>query len=118
MNIYRGELVLVDYPYVGSSGSKIRPALIIQNDRDNQRRLNTILVQITGTTRRSLEPTQVLIEISTPEGQLSGLRADSVVNCVNIVMCAKDEILRKSGRLPPSLMDKVNAALKVALDLP
>jgi len=37
---------------------------VIQNDRDNQRLLNTIVVQITSVTRRALEPTQLLIELT------------------------------------------------------
>jgi mRNA interferase MazF len=32
----RGDVVLVDWPFSGGGSSKIRPALIIQNDRDNQ----------------------------------------------------------------------------------
>jgi mRNA-degrading endonuclease toxin of MazEF toxin-antitoxin module len=41
MNVRRGEVVLVDFPY-GGGGSKVRPALVIQNDRDNVRLLNTM----------------------------------------------------------------------------
>jgi mRNA interferase MazF len=42
----RGDVVLLDYPYSNGSGSKVRPALVIQNDRDNQRLSNTIVVLI------------------------------------------------------------------------
>ncbi len=73
MNIQRGDVVLVDYPYAAGGGAKVRPVLVIQNDRDNQRLLNTIVAQITSVTRRALEPTQVLIEIATPAGQRSAV---------------------------------------------
>ena len=43
----RGEVVLVDYPY-SDGGSKIRPALVVQNDRDNARLAKTVIVMITG----------------------------------------------------------------------
>jgi hypothetical protein len=66
MNVQRGDVVLVDYPYAAGSGTKVRPVLVIQNDRDNQRLLNTIVAQITSVTRRALEPTQLLIDIATP----------------------------------------------------
>ena len=108
MNVQRGEVVLVDYPYAAGGGTKVRPVLVIQNDRDNQRLLNTIVAQITSMTRRALEPTQLLIEIATLEGQQSGLRQDSVVNCINLLTLDKDRILRKLGSLPDSLMQKVN----------
>jgi mRNA interferase MazF len=63
MNVQRGNVVLVDYPYAAGSGTKVQPVLVIQNDRDNQRLLNTIVAQITSVTRRALEPTQLLIEL-------------------------------------------------------
>jgi mRNA-degrading endonuclease toxin of MazEF toxin-antitoxin module len=31
----RGDVVLVNVPYVGLSGAKVRPALVIQNDSLN-----------------------------------------------------------------------------------
>lgn len=110
-------MVLLDYPYASGGGAKVRPALVVQNDRDNQRLANTIVVQITTVTRRALEPTQLLVELSTPEGQQSGLRQDSIVNCVNIVTLEKGKILRRLGTLPEPLRQKVNACLMTALDL-
>jgi mRNA interferase MazF len=117
MNVQRGDLVLLDYPYASGGGAKVRPALVVQNDRENQRLANTIVVQITSVTRRALEPTQLLVEVSTFEGQLSGLRQDSVVNCANIVTLEKAKILRKLGTLPDSLLQQVNACLMTALGL-
>jgi mRNA interferase MazF len=118
MNVQRSDVVLVDFPYASGTGSKVRPALVIQNDRDNVRLVNTIIAQITGTTHRALEATQVLIDLSTAEGPQSGLRFDSVVNCVNLVTVDKTKVLRKLGNLPDLLMRNVNDALKAALDLP
>lgn len=118
MIVRRGDVVLVDYPFTSGSGTKVRPVLVVQNDRDNARLVNTIVVQITSLTRRVLEPTQVLVEISTPEGQQSGLRQDSVVNCVNLVTTDKAKLLRCLGRLPSSHMQRVDQGLKSALDLP
>lgn len=118
MNVQRGDVVLVDYPFAGRAGSKVRPALVVQNDRDNGRLLNTIVAQITSVTRRSGEPTQVLIDMTTPDGQQSGLRQNSVVNCVNLATLDKGKVLRKLGRLSPALLGHVSDALKAALALP
>lgn len=117
MNIQRGDIVLLDYPYSSGGGTKVRPALVVQNDRDNHRLANTIIVQITSMTRRVLEPTQLLVEIATLEGPSSGLRQDSVVNCVNILTLDKTKILPKLGRLSDLLLEKVNECLRVALDV-
>lgn len=118
MNVQRSDVVLVDFPYAGGSGSKVRPALVVQNDRDNARLSNSIVVQITGTTHRALEATQVRIDLNTSEGRQSGLRFDSVVNCVNLVTLDKTKVLRRLGNLPDTLMRAVNDALKAALEIP
>lgn len=118
MNVQRGDVVLVDFPYAQGLGSKVRPVLVVQNDRDNLRLANTIVAQITGTTHRALETTQVLIDLNAPEGQPSGLRFDSVVNCANLVTLDKNKVLRHLGNFPDLLMRKVNVALKAALELP
>ena len=117
MNVQRGDVVLVDYPYASGTGAKVRPVLVIQNDRDNQRLLNTIVVQITSLAR-ALEPTQLLIELATPAGRQSGLRQDSVVNCINLLTLDREKILRKLGSLPHSSIQSVNNCLKLALELP
>lgn len=118
MNVRRGDVVLVEYQYTASTGAKVRPVLVVQNDRDNQRLLNTIVAQITSVTRRAMEPTQLLIEVATPEGRQTGLRQDSVVNCVNLLTLDKAKALRKLGHLPPPLMQAAGKCLKAALDLP
>ena len=117
MNLRRGDVVLADDPYSSGAGAKVRPVLVIQNDRDNQLLLNTIVAQITSVTRRALEPTQLLIELASPEGQQSGLRQDSVVNCVNLLTLDKGKVLRKLGSLPDSSIRLVNDCLKAALEL-
>ena len=75
------------------------------------------VAQVTGMTKRSLESTQVLIELATPAGQQSGLKHDSVVNCVNLLTLDKGKILRTLGNLPDHIMQKVNGSLKAALEL-
>jgi mRNA interferase MazF len=118
MNIRRSDVILVDFPYPSGKASKVRPALVVQNDQDNARLLNTIVAQITGTTHRAAATTQVLIELNTADGTQAGVQFDSVVNCVNLVTLEKKRVLAKIGSLTQALMLQVNDALKVALELP
>ena len=87
----RGDVVLLDYPYADGSGSKVRPVLIVQNDLDNQRLTNTIVALITKNVSRVHEPTQLLIDMSTTEGQHSGLNQTSAVTCGQSVHGGPDE---------------------------
>jgi mRNA interferase MazF len=117
MKVQRGDVVIVDWPFASGVGHKARPALVVQNDRDNQRLTNTILAIITSVTRRAFEPTQLLIELATAEGKHSGLRQDSVVNCAHLLTVEKTRILHVIGSLPATAMQKVTECLKSALEL-
>ena len=68
MKVRRGDVVLVDYPFSDRSGSKTRPCVVVQADRNNQRLDDTIVVTISSRTQQVNEPTQLLIELSTPAG--------------------------------------------------
>src|SRR5260370_35160983 len=118
MNVQRGDAVLVDCPLSSGAGTKVRPSLVVQNDRDNLRLTNTVVAQITSNIHRAGEATQVLIELSTAAGKQSGLQFDSVVNCANLATLEKTRVLRKLGALPAAVIPKVNQALKAALDIP
>jgi mRNA-degrading endonuclease toxin of MazEF toxin-antitoxin module len=72
---------------------------------------------ITTRTHRSIEATQVLVDVTTPEGAQSGLLATSVVNCSNVFTVEQRKLLRLLGGLSPSLMAQVDASLKAAFAL-
>ncbi len=113
----RGEVVLVDYPY-SDDGSKIRPALVVQNDRDNARLAKTIIVMITGNLRRAGDPSHLLVDPATPDGAGSGLNGRSLVSCNNVFTIDQTDIIRTLGRLPAVTMQRVNGCLKAALGIP
>jgi mRNA-degrading endonuclease toxin of MazEF toxin-antitoxin module len=48
----RGQIVIVDFPFTSGTQSKVRPALIIQSDRENRLLSKTIVAMITGNLRR------------------------------------------------------------------
>ncbi len=118
MTVRRGDIVLAPYPFASGTGTKKRPVLIVQNDRDNQRLANTIVAQITSNTRRGNAFTHLLIQVASPEGKQSGLLTDSVISCINLATINQALVDRTIGSLPPSVMAQVDGCLKVALGLP
>jgi mRNA interferase MazF len=117
MNYRCGEVVLAWYPFASGAGRSRRPVVIVQNDTDNGRMQNTIVAQVTSTLHRSSEPTQLLIEVSTPDGRQSGLLHDSVISCNNLATIDESLIQRSIGRLPLQIMVKLDHCLKAALAL-
>jgi len=72
MPLNRGDIVLVPIRFTSGTGSKTRPVLVVQSDHNNRRLQDTVVVIITSTTQRAAsEPTQLLIDLRTPEGRQS-----------------------------------------------
>ena len=112
----RGDIVIVDFS-VYDPAEKVRPALVVQNDRDNARMQNTIVALITGNIRRAAEPTQFLLDHQHPDFVSSGLHKESVVNCSNLITIRQQDVLRVLGKLSRESMNQVDACLKATLDL-
>ena len=112
----RGDLVIVDFRPTNPNAG-VRPALVVQNDRDNARMRNTIVAQVTTNIRRSGEDTQHLLDPSHPDWLASGLRHPSVVNCSNVYTIEQADVARIVGSLSASTMRVIDECLKAALDL-
>jgi mRNA interferase MazF len=115
MKANRGDVVLVDYPFT-TGGAKARPALVVQNDRDNVRMTNTVAAQISGNASRVNEATQHLIELAAEPG--SGLARDSALIATNLLTMHQSDIVRVLGSLSAATMAQIDDCLRVALDLP
>lgn len=112
----RGDVVVVDFTPTNAAAS-VRPALVVQNDRDNARMRNTVVAQITSNVRRAGEETQLLIDGSHPDRSASGLRLDSVVNCSNLATIEQQHVTRIIGSLSDATMRQIDECLKAALGI-
>ena len=118
MNVRRGDIVLADLPYSDRTGSKRRPALVVQCDRNNQRLEDVILAMITTVTdRAAIEPTQLFIGVKTPEGHKSGLLHDSAVKCEHLITLHRRFLGRVIGHLVPEGVQRIDRCLKESLGL-
>jgi mRNA interferase MazF len=119
MRVRRGDVVLLPIAFTSAIGVKLRPALVIQSDHNNVRLNDTIVAIITKTARRATrEPTQLLIDINSPEGQQSGLLHISAIKCEHLVTVSISDISRVIGSLPPATMTLIEGCLKAALAIP
>jgi mRNA interferase MazF len=115
--IRRGAVVLVDFPFTDLAQAKVRPALVIQNDADNQRLRKTVIAMITGTLKRRGDPSHVFVDPNTAEGASSKLHGRSLISCVNLYTIEQNSILRVLGHLSDVLLRQLDASLKAALEL-
>ena len=111
----RGEVILCKFPHSSSVPAKVRPALVVQSDYDNDRIVNLLVAGITGNLLNSGDPAHFVIDRSTPEGRQSGLKHNSLVSCINLAVIPPRNVDRKIGRLSEGAMKQVDHCLKHAL---
>ena len=119
IDLHRGDVVLVAFPFVHALEvrRKRRPAVVVQADRYNQRRGAVILAAITSTqTRRDL-PSKVPVRKDSRDGRGAGLRTDSIIGCQTIVTIPREEIVRRIGKFPSAILQRIDQALRDALGL-
>ena len=110
----RGDVILVLYPNSDLRTAKTRPALIVQADDLHTGLPQVVVVMITSRLFRANHPSRVVVRVSTPVGQQSGLLTDSVVMTDNVATVAEVAIDRVIGPLP---MTDVDTALRYTLKL-
>lgn len=93
----RGQVVLVLFPDSNLRTAKRRPALVVQADNLTTGLPQVIVAMITSNLSRAGHPSRVLVQIATPEGQQTGLLADSVIMTDNLVTVVEIEIDRAIG---------------------
>lgn len=111
----RGEVVLVLFPDSSLRTAKRRPALVIQVNSIGTNLSQTIVAMITSNLARAGHPSRVFVDITTSEGQQTGLITNSVIMTDNIVTVLDSEIDRAIGVC--SDMISVDAALRYTLGL-
>lgn len=112
--VRRGDLWWADLPSPrGSEPGYRRPVVIVQADSFNRSGLRTVTVAvITSNVRLADAPGNVLLEVPA-----SGLPRDSVVNVSQIMTLDRDFLTEKISRLPPEVMTRIGAGLRLILGL-
>jgi mRNA-degrading endonuclease toxin of MazEF toxin-antitoxin module len=110
----RGEVVEVDWPFSDRTGSKTRPAVVVQADFLNGLIDDTVLVPITGT-RHGLPGTEVEIDPSIETA--SGLTKLCYASCTNLLTLDQALVLRTVGVLSGPVLQQIEACLKTVLEI-
>ena len=113
MEIKRGDLFYADLsPVVGSEQGGIRPILIVQNDIGNKYSPTVIAPAITSKLNKAKLPTHIELD-----AKMYGLEKDSVVLLEQIRTLDKKRLKDKVCHLDDFIMEQVNEALKISLEL-
>lgn len=114
MNIKRGDIFYADLrPVVGSEQGGIRPVLIIQNDVGNKHSPTVICAAITSKMNKAKLPTHIEIDASS-----YNIVRDSVILLEQLRTIDKQRLKDKVCHLDQEVLQQVNRALKISLELP
>ena len=109
----RGDIYYADLrPVIGSEQGGIRPVLIVQNDVGNKHSPTIICATITSRMNKAKLPTH--IELSTEKYDMD---KDSVVLLEQLRTIDKKRLKDKVCHLDAQIMQKVNRALMISLEL-
>ncbi len=110
--IKRGEIYWVQFdPVVGSEISKMRLALVVSNDHNNELADTITVLPITSSTDK-LYPFETFIHKG-----IGGLTVDSKAKSNQIRTIDKKRIKSLLGILPKNILQDVENAIKIHLDL-
>jgi mRNA-degrading endonuclease toxin of MazEF toxin-antitoxin module len=108
----RSDVVEIDWQYSDLSGSKRRPAVVVQGDFLNGLVDDTILVKITGA-KYAIPGTEV--EIDPAVETAAGLSKVCYASCKDILTRDQSLVLRTIGVLSDATMQQIEACLKTVL---
>ena len=110
----RGEVWWARLPEpFGSEAGLHRPVVIIQSDRFNRSRIDTIIVAaVTRNLRLRLAPGNVYLP-----RKIGGLDHESVVNVSQLVTLDRRRLDPLMGRLPPAKLRELEDGLRLVLAL-
>lgn len=113
MIIKRGDIFYADLrPVIGSEQGGIRPVLIIQNDTGNKHSPTVICAAITSKMNKAKLPTHVELDSSRYD-----IVKDSVILLEQLRTIDKKRLKDKVCHLDQEILDKVDKALLVSLEL-
>ena len=118
MSLNRGDVAMSRFPHAGGTRGKKRPVLVVQSDVFNASVPHVLVAEITTNLAAAAHPTSLLIDVSTPEGQATGLHQNSVVTCLFLATIGQDRIDPVIGKLSAGMMQKIDDCLKAAMALP
>ena len=113
VNVHRGDIYYADLsPVVGSEQGGVRPVLIVQNDVGNRHSPTVICAAITSKMNKAKLPTHIEIDASA-----YGIEKDSVILLEQLRTIDKRRLKDKVCHLDSAMLDKVNHALEISLEL-
>ena len=111
MQLSKGDIVLVPFPFTDLSQTKLRPALVLWSD---DKAVDVTLCFISSQKVDRLSEYEFAIEDSDPQFPATGLKVTSKVRVTRIVTLERRLLKRRLGKLSKQLIVQLNQRLRQA----
>ncbi len=105
-----GEILLVEYPFTDTSGSKIRPVLVVSIDEFNTGD-DLVFVPLSATADPT-DPRVFPIPKTAPFFAQTGLKSPSAVKWTKPLTISRRILRRRLGRLPSAPLSEIQANVR------
>ena len=109
----RGDIVLVPFPFSDLTGKKVRPAVIISVKNN----IDVSVAFVSSVIPAKLSDFDFLLPTSNPDFSITGLKKTSVFKMNKVLTLDRSKILRRLGRVTPSISKQIDAKLKSAFGI-
>ncbi|MCT7982685.1 type II toxin-antitoxin system PemK/MazF family toxin [Laspinema sp. A4] len=114
MNLTKGDIVLVPFPFTDLSQTKLRPAVVLWVDSQGQ---DITVCFISSQNLDCTSDDEFIIEPSDPEFARTGLKLASKIRVARVVTLERRLIKRRLGSLGQQQIQHLNAALSRAFQI-
>ena len=114
MLLHRGDIVLVPFPFTDLSSKKVRPALIISPDPQQD---DIIVAFISSVVPAYISRFDYLLRADHPYFSSTGLKVSSILKTRKILTISHSQILRYLGHLSPMLQSEIDKRILIAVGL-
>ncbi len=104
----KGKIVLVPFPFTDLTSSKLRPALVI-----NENEYDVILAFISSKIPTTLSISDILLTRTHTGFTATGLKGDSVIKLDKIATVIKKLVVAELGEVNEALKNDINEKLKI-----
>lgn len=104
------EILLVDFPFSDSTGTKLRPAVVVSSDHFHAG--DDVVILPISSRAATGDQFTYLLDPSSPDFRLTGLKPPSSIKWTKPVTVSRKLVRRRLGRLSKKPFDEVRELLR------
>jgi len=101
--IEQGDLLLVPFPFSDQSGKKVRPVIVISNEKFNENSEDVLVVGVTSSSSRDA----YTINLANKDLDGGNLLTPCYVKIENILKIDKELVIKKIGKINKSKLKEI-----------